>query len=169
MSDDDGENLTLFGMPKPVPNIAYDEEYDAKAYPVLPDPGGDVGHVIGRLHPATSHEAEANSRGQQARERTDALAFLFSCGERGCTVAECADRALDLYASRNQCSVSFIWMRRSGWARRVLFTDPRKRYPDEKVKGRHVARMVGPHSSGVVHVMTEKGRMEFARRYGTVA
>jgi hypothetical protein len=174
VSDDDGtieEQLTLIGLPKPVPMIGYDEEHDPKAFPTLPDPGGDVGHAIGHNHPATSHEAEANSRGQQAKERAWALSFLHTVGERGCTVAECADPALNLYTSRNQCSISFIWMRRSGWARRVLVTDPRAKYSDEKPKGRYVSRMVGPHSSGVVHVMTEKGRMEYARRYlgGTVS
>lgn len=165
-----GDQPPLFDTPS-ADQPAYDEEYYRRNEGHLNDPGNPFeGHAIGRDHASTADDAEYQSRPHQARERPHALKQVYEAGAHGITPIECAEPHLAIYRSPNQCSVSFIWMRRRGWARRVLASE-RPPAADEKVVtapngGPYLARATGTSRGwSVIHVMTDEGRMEYARRY----
>lgn len=130
----------------------------------LPDPvDPTVQRATGHAHPDTSREAARNNTVTFASERGKVLDAIAASGLRGMTAAECTEQCA--LRSRNQTAIALLELRKLGWIERVTSRITRPVYGDEVVKGDgFFARATGPHSEGVVHVLTPQGRMDYARR-----
>lgn len=113
----------------------------------LPDPEDPKPGKAGRDHPPTSKQSAQRGAPGFATQRGIVLAYVAT-RSRGATAAEVADAH---GWSRNQIATRLLELREQGWLQHAI------------EDGEPVVRSTGGGHSGLVHVLREDARMDYAR------